>query len=406
VLSVANAAKAVLRPAVFSRSKQLVGKIQQRGVHLSSSDYISRVPQKERQVELPSSSKDAVEGKVHEINVDSRSPGIDVHSYTKSMAQTITRSVSPRTSPAQLSLGKFPTVKAKVPDAEPSPKHENVALESPAHLYFFDSGIGGLAGVKATREAGIRSDITYIGDSINNPYGTKTADQLDLLGKKWMMHAASLNVDFVVPVCHTWETKAINYLHLLPPSTQYISLIEAGAKGAASEKGVKKIATVSTNATAESHAYRDAIKHADPSKEVVEVKGQNLTKLIEKHAKGELLDRLPLLEEAKRVLSKVPEDTDLIIHGSTHYPFVDKEFAEILPARVLRVSSVDYQAQEIKKALAERASIGDNNTRFFTTGNAEEFKTQVTNLLGITNPDVMPFVDSEINMPEHTQVDE
>jgi len=254
---------------------------------------------------------------------------------------------------------------------------------SVAHLFYFDSGIGGLSGVKATREAGIHAKITYIGDSRRIPYGLKTEEQLDRLGRKGMEEAASLGVDAVVPVCHTWETKAKNHTTLLPANTRYISLIESGAAGVAGEPNVSKVATVSTNATADSGAYAKAIHQIAPHIDVHEVKGHNLAMLIEQRASDKLPSKRPLVKEVERVLGAVPTDVDLVVHACTHYSFVDDEFAKILPANVRRVSSVGYQAQQVKEFLGDRASLGTDETRFFTTGDVDDFRTQVTRLVTI-----------------------
>ena len=75
---------------------------------------------------------------------------------------------------------------------------------------FFDSGVGGISVLKRAIEIMPEESYIYFGDSLNAPYGTKSADEVFELTKNGIQRLIDKGVKAVVVACNTATSIAID----------------------------------------------------------------------------------------------------------------------------------------------------------------------------------------------------
>ena len=132
----------------------------------------------------------------------------------------------------------------------------------------FDSGVGGLTVFSKLVKLLPNENYIYYGDTKNIPYGSKTKDELIKLAKNIFDFYAQLNAKAVVMACNT--TSATTY-EALKNDYDFIiyPVIQVAAKCLAKEN-LTKLGILSTQATADSNAYKSEIKKHTANIEVFE----------------------------------------------------------------------------------------------------------------------------------------
>jgi glutamate racemase len=251
-------------------------------------------------------------------------------------------------------------------------------VKAPAgRLGLYDSGIGGLTVLRALRDAGIDQDIVYFADQAHVPYGDKSdadirgflSDNLSLL--------ASLRVDAVVTACNTSCAVAEK---LGWPETPF-EVLDLIATAGASFAGTpyRRIAVVATAATVRSEAYTRAIRAAAPGLEVVEHAAPALVPLVERGAAGAPEARAAVRE----VVGGLGAGFDALLYGCTHYPLLDRWFAEALAPGVARIDPARAQAAAARRLIVrQRIGAGSGATAYYTNGDPVAFEVAVRRLGG------------------------
>src|SRR5581483_11411773 len=117
-------------------------------------------------------------------------------------------------------------------------------------------------------------------------------------------------------------------------------------------------------------AYGRAIRAAAPHVDVVEVAAPALVPLVERGAADE-----PEARDAVRdAVSAIPGAYDALVYGCTHYPMLDRRFAEALPPRVERIDPARSQAAATRALIGRLAlPAGARRTTYYTNGDVDAF---------------------------------
>ncbi|MBV8370499.1 MAG: glutamate racemase [Candidatus Eremiobacteraeota bacterium] len=244
-------------------------------------------------------------------------------------------------------------------------------------LGLYDSGLGGLTVLAALRTAGITEDVVYFADQAHVPYGDKTEaeihgflrDNLALLGEQ--------HVDAVVTACNTSCAVAekIGW-----PQTPFpvIDLIATAGRSFA-QTPHRRIAVVATAATVRAGAYARAIRASAPHAGVIEIAAPKLVPLVEQG----YADTDTAREAVAEIVAELPPDVDALVYGCTHYPLLDRWFAQLLNPHVDRIDPARAQAAATAKLIAERnLAGGTSTTTYYTNGDPDAFKTAVRRWTG------------------------
>lgn len=205
----------------------------------------------------------------------------------------------------------------------------------------FDSGIGGLTVLKSFLKYHPNNEYFYYGDTLNNPYGNKSKEELYRLSKNIINYLYSKNVDIIIIAC---GTVSANLYDILKEETKVpiYSIIEETLKYVNS-KNYNKTLVMATNKTIESHIFKNNIKN-----EVIEVACPKLVPIIEGNDSNSLDS---VLDEYVNNRMNI----DSLILGCTHYPLAKEN--------IMRKLNKDVDIIDMGEILARRIEIKDSKKK-------------------------------------------
>jgi glutamate racemase len=239
-------------------------------------------------------------------------------------------------------------------------------------LGLYDSGLGGLTVLAALRAAGITQDVVYFADQAHSPYGDKTEAEIHGYLRDNLAMLAEQRVEAVVTACNTSCAVA---QRLGWPETPFpvLDLIATAGRSFAATPH-RRIAVIATAATVRSGAYGRAIRAARPGVGVVEIAAPKLVPIVERGQAESMTARDAVAE----IVAAVPRDAGAIVYGCTHYPLLDRWFAELLGPAIERIDPAAAQAAATARLVAARGlAPGVSSTAYFTNGDAAPFESAV-----------------------------
>jgi glutamate racemase len=214
-----------------------------------------------------------------------------------------------------------------------------------APIGLFDSGVGGLTVLREVYRQLPQESVVYFGDTARLPYGAKTPDQIldyvrEILG--WM---ELRGCKMVIMACNTSSALALEAVRS-EFSMPILGVILPGAR-AAVLRG-KRVGVISTVATAQSNAYKQAIAEIDPSAQVWQVGCPEFVPLIE----GNRVHSPETLAVAQRYLDPLlANQIDTLVYGCTHYPHLAPVLKKLLPSHVTLIDPAEHVITAASKEL-------------------------------------------------------
>lgn len=210
----------------------------------------------------------------------------------------------------------------------------------------FDSGIGGLSVLEELEKVLPNEDFYYYGDSINNPYGEKSDQELLEITSHIVDALKEKGAKLIVIACNTATTRVMKKLREKYPEMIFVGTVPAIK--VASDHDSKNTLVMATEATTHSLRTAELIrdnKRKDQNIYLVSCPG--LANAIE--TKNE--------EKIKSILQETflpykDKNIDTIVLGCTHYPFIKKEILEEMPG-VKLVDGSHGVSMETKRQLTE-----------------------------------------------------
>lgn len=207
----------------------------------------------------------------------------------------------------------------------------------------FDSGIGGLSVLKEIIKVLPNEDILFYEDSIHNPYGNKSEDELIRITANIVDYLLENNCKIIVIACNTATTCCLKKLRQLYPDTIFVGTVPAIK--VAYDGHYKKTIILSTPYTAKSERVKELIHdYHNDDQEIINISGENLANLIEKNATDEIKKLL------NKLLSSYKDVADSLVLGCTHYSLIKDEIRNVLPNTVLLDGCIGV-AREVKHQL-------------------------------------------------------
>src|SRR5437764_1248655 len=97
----------------------------------------------------------------------------------------------------------------------------------------FDSGIGGMTVLSELVRQFPQADYTYLGDTANLPYGSKSPTQVRELSRICAESLAARGLDLLVVACNTASSLAIDVIREAAPGVPVVGMVEAGVRALA-----------------------------------------------------------------------------------------------------------------------------------------------------------------------------
>ncbi len=216
---------------------------------------------------------------------------------------------------------------------------------------FVDSGLGGLSVLREAVRIMPNEDFIYYGDSANAPYGTKPQEVI----KELTFHAVEKLLDYGIKglavACNTATSAAVRPLRAKYPELPIVGIEPAIKPAVVNSKG-GRILVMATPMTIQQKKYHNLLEKYRGDADIVSVPCEGLMEFVEQgNIDGEELDTY-FDEHLSPYLS---DDTETIVLGCTHYPFLKHHIKRFLGDR--KISLIDGSlgtSLELKRRLEEK----------------------------------------------------
>jgi glutamate racemase len=222
----------------------------------------------------------------------------------------------------------------------------------------FDSGVGGTSIWKEIHELLPQESTIYLADSLNAPYGVRSASEIIRLSIKNTDKLLDLGAKLIVVACNTATTNAISVLRK-SYDIPFIG-IEPAIKPAALQSETGKIGILATRGTLSSALFSQTSEEFTKGISVVEVVGEGLVPLIEN---GEFDN--PTMDKLlhKYMAPMLEANIDYLVLGCSHYPYLVPKLRKILPEHVRIIDSGIAVARQTKFLLEKHRLIRTEGTK-------------------------------------------
>lgn len=243
---------------------------------------------------------------------------------------------------------------------------------------FFDSGVGGTSVWKEVHQLLPYENTIYLADSKNAPYGEKSKETILKYSIKNTEFLLKKGCKLIVVACNTATTNTISTLRELY-NIPFIG-IEPAIKPAALQSKNNAIGVLATKGTLSSELFAKTTEKYASEITIVEQVGEGLVELIES---GQL--NSPKTKELLEFYIKpmLALETDFIVLGCTHYPYLIPQIKKIVGDNVAIIDSGEAVAKQTKAILQKNSLLNistDKSThQFYTNTNIEVLK----NILGV-----------------------
>lgn len=220
----------------------------------------------------------------------------------------------------------------------------------------FDSGIGGLSVLRELEKILPNEDFYYYGDSLNNPYGEKSDEELFEITSGVVDYLVNKGCRLIVIACNTATTRCMKYLR-----EKYKYIIFVGTVPTikvACDRDFKNTLVMATPATIESERTMELIRdNIRKDQNIYLVACPGLANAIEDNDQEKIKE---ILKDTFREYKD--KEIDSIVLGCTHYPFIKEDILKEMPGVILLDGSRGV-AMEVKRQLENNGLLSDKSSR-------------------------------------------
>ena len=219
-----------------------------------------------------------------------------------------------------------------------------------------DSGIGGTTVLDKVVELLPNEEYVYYADTINNPYGEKSEEELYKIVKEIVTFLINKkNCKMIVLACNTATTKCMKKLRKEFPDMLFVGTVPAVK--VACDNNYKHTLVLATPATIDSERMAELVKdNKKDDQEMILYPCLGLADAIEKGKKDKITQ---ILKELKQKMQD--KKIDSIVLGCTHYPLIKERIASFFPDAELLDGSLGV-AQEVKRQLESHNLLSQTST--------------------------------------------
>lgn len=239
-----------------------------------------------------------------------------------------------------------------------------------APIGIMDSGWGGLSVWQSITRALPHESTIYIGDHAFVPYGSRPAAWIRKRTIRLLQFLMDQRVKLVVVACNTATIAGIQQYRQAFPDLPILGVVPVVKTAAATSK-TKAFAILSTPRTAHSAYQKELIRRFAGDCTVQVIESAVLVPLIERG----IVDTARLRPELTRLFALLPRQTDVIVLGCTHYPFVRNAIRAIVNKDIRLLDSGGAVARHVHRVLMANGQLAKGGKpvhRFFTTGDAKK----------------------------------
>lgn len=229
----------------------------------------------------------------------------------------------------------------------------------------FDSGIGGVTVLKEIIRLLPNENYIYYSDSINNPYGDKSDDEIKNICDSIVKYLIDTDCKVIVIACNTASAKAAEFLREKYKDMIFIA-IEPAYKMVYDYSYDSPTLIMATKGTIESEKFNLLLKKYDNHKTIL-LPCIGLADTIEKGSQEDIKNFLNqhLLQYKGKVQN--------VVLGCTHYPLIENEIRVVL-GNVTFFNGAPNLAKHLRDILIEKDLLnnGDGKIEFTDSQNLKE----------------------------------
>jgi len=258
----------------------------------------------------------------------------------------------------------------------------------------FDSGFGGLTVLRSLLAHIPSAEYFYLGDTARLPYGSKSQATVARYAVESAQLLESYGAEYLVIACNTASALALDAIRSAA-RVPVLGVIETGADSAADCSVTRDVLVLATDATVQSHAYRDActirglrgLEKACPLLVPLIEEGWTAREVEKNSAVTRQVLRI-YLDEALAQAKARGYTLDTMLLGCTHYPLLRTMLEEALPERMTILDSAETTARRVRQQLAAGGRLSSvteedqSRCHFFATDSVEKFRTLGSRFLG------------------------
>ena len=225
---------------------------------------------------------------------------------------------------------------------------------------FVDSGMGGLSVLKEAVRLMPNEDFLYYGDSANAPYGTKTTEEIRRLTFAVVEKLLEMGIKGLAVACNTATGAAVRALRNTYPELPIVG-IEPAVKPAVETNHGGRILVMATPMTIRQEKFHRLLEQYEDQAEIVPISCKGLMEFVEQgNLDGEFLDAY--FEE--HIGPFLTEDTESIVLGCTHYPFLKPQLRKYLGNREIKLIDGSFgTSRELKRRLAGKGLLREEERK-------------------------------------------
>jgi glutamate racemase len=269
----------------------------------------------------------------------------------------------------------------------------------------FDSGYGGLSVLRELRRVLPALDYTYLGDSGRAPYGGRDIDTVLDFSEQCVERLFGEGCRVIVVACHTVSCMALRHLQQRygGPDRRILGVtIPAAENAVAITRG--HIGFIGTTRTVASHTFRTEVHKLAPTLRVTEVAAPLLAPLVEEGWEESEIARLAVARYVENF-----HDIDTLVLGCTHYPLLQRAFAQCVAPGVAVLNPAPHVAARFADWLArhpEFAPAATGRLRLLSSGDIIRFATHAERFLGEKPPAIEHVAEQNGRLsmaPQHAE---
>ena len=236
----------------------------------------------------------------------------------------------------------------------------------------YDSGIGGLTGLKALRRLLPGEDLVFFADTGRMPYGPRSREELCRIAGQDMDFLASFGVKAILAACGTISSAARPVLENYPIPA--FGVLAPAVEAMAALPGERPLAVLATAASIESGQFTDPLRARCPGREIIGLACPEFAPMIE----AGHIDRedAVLAAAAEKALAPLRgRELDAVLLGCTHYGIIEEAIRDVL-GDVPLLSAADCGARALRDRLVQDGLCADREegtARFFVSCETAHF---------------------------------
>lgn len=218
-----------------------------------------------------------------------------------------------------------------------------------------DSGLGGLSILKKLIKVLPNENYLFYEDSINNPYGNKTDDEIFKIVSNIVDYLLNEKCKIIVIACNTATTACINKLRNKYENTIFVGTVPAIK--VSFDHDFKNTLLIATPYTIKSNSVHELIDNFKKDNQNIYLEsGCDLAHLIEVNDE----EKIDLL--LNKLLIPYKNKIDSIVLGCTHYPLIKNKIKKILPNCNIIDGAIGV-SNEVKHQLINHNLLNNSNKK-------------------------------------------